>query len=175
MLQSNEIKLALRDIQLNTKNWLRSGHRRSPCPVCRCKDVIKWLMSLIFLERLFAFCNHGNEKDVICASYHSWTNHFQQENKCWLLTTQKRIYLQHTKTTSWITPPWCGTDCSGCGCDSAPRNTNWLRPLAKIISGIWRRIQVLPRLTGVKGVRRLELIFISYKIKKRRKKLNWKI
>ena len=73
------------------------------------KMSLKWLMSLIILERLFAFCNHGNDKDVICGNY------FQQENKCWLLTTQNRIYQQHTKTTSWIIPSWCGTDCCGYG------------------------------------------------------------
>jgi len=139
------------------------------------KMSLKWLMSLIFLERLFAFCNHGNDKDVICASYLSWTNYFQQENKCWLLTTQNRIYLQHTKTTSWITSPWRGTDCCGCGCDGDPRNTNWHRPMSNIIRGTCRRIQVLPRLTGVKGVRSVELIFVSYTIKKRRKKLTWNI
>jgi hypothetical protein len=61
------------------------------------------------------------------------------------------------------------------GSDGASRNTNWLRPMSNIISGTCRRVQVLPRLTEVKGVRSVELIFISYRIKKRRKKLTYKI
>jgi hypothetical protein len=43
--------------------------------------------------------------------------------------------------------------------------------MSNIISGTCRRVQVLPRLTGVRGVRSVELIFIFYTIKKEEEKL----
>jgi len=46
--------------------------------------------------------------------------------------------------------------------------------MSNVISGTCRRVQVLPRLTGVKGVRSVELIFISYTIIKEEEEFNLK-
>jgi len=46
--------------------------------------------------------------------------------------------------------------------------------VSNIVNGTCRTVQVLPRLTRVKGVRSVELIFISYTIKKEDEEINLK-